>query len=70
MTVNPSASIRWLGHMRDAIGGKFMAGIALYAGDEVLTFGDRLIAAPISALWSCETVQTSKASQATNSIAA
>ena len=42
---------RWLGQMRDALGDKFMAGIALYAGHEVLPFGDRLIAAPISALW-------------------
>jgi hypothetical protein len=37
--------------MRDTLGEKFMAGIALYAGHEVLPFGDRLIAAPISALW-------------------
>jgi uncharacterized protein len=42
---------RWLGQMRDTLGEKFMAGIALYAGHEVLPFGDRLIAAPISALW-------------------
>ncbi len=42
---------RWLGQMRDTLGDKFMAGIALYAGHEVLPFGDRLIAAPISALW-------------------
>ena len=42
---------RWLGQMRDALGDKFMAGIALYAGHEILPVGDRLIAAPISALW-------------------
>ncbi len=42
---------RWLTVMRDAIGSKFVAGIALYAGSQVLPFGDRLIAAPISALW-------------------
>jgi len=42
---------RWLGQMRDTLGDKFMAGIALYAGDDVLPFGDRLLAAPISALW-------------------
>jgi uncharacterized protein len=43
---------RWLGQMRDVVGEKFMAGIAaLYAGNEVLPFGDRLLAAPISALW-------------------
>jgi hypothetical protein len=28
-----------------------MAGIALYAGNEVLPFGDRLLAVPISSLW-------------------
>jgi predicted AAA+ superfamily ATPase len=42
---------RWLTQMRNTIGDKFTAGIALYAGDEVLPFGDRLLAAPISALW-------------------
>lgn len=42
---------RWLGQMRDAIGDKFQAGVALYSGDQVLPFGDRLIAVPISALW-------------------
>jgi uncharacterized protein len=42
---------RWLAQMRDALADKFMVGIALYAGNEVLPFGDRLVAAPISALW-------------------
>lgn len=42
---------RWLAQMRDTIGSQFTAGIALYAGNEILSFGDRLIAAPISALW-------------------
>jgi len=37
--------------MRDAVGDKFMAGIALYAGYDVLPFGDRFLAVPISALW-------------------
>jgi uncharacterized protein len=37
--------------MRDALGDKFITGIALYAGNDVLPFGDRLLAAPISALW-------------------
>jgi hypothetical protein len=37
--------------MRDAIGDKFVAGLAFYAGDQVLPFGDRLLATPISALW-------------------
>lgn len=42
---------RWLALMRDTIRDKFTAGIALYAGTDVLPFGDRLIAAPTSALW-------------------
>jgi hypothetical protein len=42
---------RWLAHMRDAIADKFMIGITLYAGSDVLPFGDRIIAALISALW-------------------
>jgi hypothetical protein len=37
--------------MRDTIADKFITGIALYAGNDVLPFGDRLIAAPISSLW-------------------
>ena len=42
---------RWLGHMRDALGDKFMTGIALYTGNEVLPFGGRLLAIPLTSLW-------------------
>jgi predicted AAA+ superfamily ATPase len=42
---------RWLAHMRDALGDSFTAGIVLYGGRELLPFGDRLLAVPISALW-------------------
>jgi uncharacterized protein len=42
---------RWLAQMCDALRDKFIAGIALYAGHDVLPFGDRLLAAPISTLW-------------------
>jgi len=42
---------RWLGQMRDALGDKFKVGVALYTGDQILPFGDRLLAVPISALW-------------------
>ncbi len=42
---------RWLTQMRDALGEQFVAGVALYGGDQVLPFGDRLHAVPISALW-------------------
>ncbi len=42
---------RWLTQMRDATGDKFISGVVLYAGNDVLPFGDRLLAVPISALW-------------------
>ncbi len=42
---------RWLGHMRDVLGDRFVGGFVLYGGQDVLPFGDRLLAAPISALW-------------------
>jgi predicted AAA+ superfamily ATPase len=42
---------RWLTQMRDTLGDKFVAGVALYAGQQILPFGDRLLAAPISTLW-------------------
>jgi uncharacterized protein len=47
---------RWLGQMRDTLGSKFAAGIAFYSGSEVLPFGDRLLAVPISALWELERI--------------
>ena len=42
---------RWLARMRDAIGEAFLGGIALYTGGNVLSFGERLLAVPITALW-------------------
>jgi predicted AAA+ superfamily ATPase len=42
---------RWLELMRDTLGSQFIAGITLYGGDQVLPFGDRLLAVPMSALW-------------------
>jgi predicted AAA+ superfamily ATPase len=42
---------RWLAHMRDALGDRFVGGVVLYGGQNVLSFGDRLLATPISALW-------------------
>jgi predicted AAA+ superfamily ATPase len=43
---------RGLATLRDAAGARFVRGIVLYAGDNVLPLGERLVAAPISALWS------------------
>jgi uncharacterized protein len=42
---------RWLGQMRDSIADKFMTGIVLYTGNDVLPFGDRLLAVPLSSIW-------------------
>jgi predicted AAA+ superfamily ATPase len=42
---------RWLSQMRDALGDRFIAGIALYTGNQTLPYGDRLHALPITALW-------------------
>ena len=42
---------RWLAQMRDTLQDAFTVGIALYAGNEILPFGDRLLAIPISVLW-------------------
>lgn len=43
---------RWLTRMRDSLGERFVAGVVLYGGSQVLPFGDRLLAVPLPALWS------------------
>lgn len=40
-----------LAHLRDRLGKRFTAGAVLHTGPETLPFGDRLWAAPVSALW-------------------
>ena len=42
---------RGLEKLRDATGERFAAGVLLYDGQATLSFGDRLFAVPISALW-------------------
>lgn len=49
-----SADFRHLARLRDlldASGGRFVRGVVLYTGDHVLSFGDRLVAMPLAALW-------------------
>jgi len=41
-----------LANLRDRLGDKFKAGVVLNTGSGTLPFGDRLWAAPVSALWS------------------
>lgn len=42
---------RHLASLRENLGERFVAGIVLYTGQETVTFGDRLHAVPIGALW-------------------
>lgn len=44
-------SFRWLSYLRDRLGDRFVQGIVLYTGSDALSFGDRLAALPIEALW-------------------
>jgi uncharacterized protein len=43
---------RHLAYVRDRLGERFTLGIVLHTGNQTVVFGDRLIAAPISTLWS------------------
>lgn len=40
--------LRWL---RDRIGDRFVAGIILHLGPTAASFGDKVFAVPLSALW-------------------
>lgn len=46
-----SSDARHLSWLRDEIGDAFAAGIVLHTGPYVFPLGDRLVAAPVSALW-------------------
>lgn len=47
----PSDAFRHLEHLRRVSGNRFHQGIVLYAGTRTLSFGDRMTAVPLSALW-------------------
>jgi predicted AAA+ superfamily ATPase len=47
-----ASDARHLGWLRDVTGDAFVAGIILHAGPNVFPVGDRIIAAPVAALWS------------------
>ncbi len=42
---------RGLTYLRDKLGGRFRLGVVLYTGHRALPFGDRLLALPLSAMW-------------------
>jgi predicted AAA+ superfamily ATPase len=43
--------LRGLRHLAERLGDDFVTGIVLYTGSETLSFGPRLRAMPVSALW-------------------
>ena len=45
---------RGLRHLANRLGDRFRAGIVLYAGEQQLSFGDRLAALPMAALWTLD----------------
>lgn len=45
------SDFRGLKRLRELLGARFHAGVVLYDGEHVLPFGDRILAAPVSALW-------------------
>lgn len=46
-----SEDFRGLRHLADRIGDDLIAGIVLYTGVDTLSFGGRIRAVPVSALW-------------------
>lgn len=46
-----SDDFRGLRHLADRLGTRFRAGFVLHAGEESLSFGARLKALPMSAIW-------------------
>lgn len=53
-TAVSAADFRHLARVRDLLdssGGHFVRGVVLYTGDQVLPFGDRMVAMPLAALW-------------------
>lgn len=45
------SDFRGLELLRDKAGDRFVRGAVMYSGTHQLSFGDRMIALPISALW-------------------
>jgi predicted AAA+ superfamily ATPase len=46
-----AADARHLAWLRDALGDRFVAGVVLHTGPRVFPLGERIVAAPISTLW-------------------
>jgi uncharacterized protein len=46
------ADAKHLTWLRDALGDRFLAGVVLHTGPDILALGDRIRAVPIATLWS------------------
>lgn len=46
-----ASDFRAMTALRDQLGKRFVAGVALYLGDQVVPFGDKLTLVPLSVLW-------------------
>ena len=46
-----SEDFRWLRRLHDKLGDTFAQGVVLYLGPDVLRFGPKQVALPLSALW-------------------
>ncbi|GGS66768.1 hypothetical protein GCM10010156_27060 [Planobispora rosea] len=49
-TVRPE-DFKGLRHLAERVGPDFVAGLVLHTGTHTFSFGDRLLAVPVSALW-------------------
>jgi uncharacterized protein len=58
LSVN-EADLRHLRMLRDRLGARFTAGVLLYSGTQALSFGDRMMALPASALWESKPIPDS-----------
>lgn len=53
-----ATDFRGLRKLKDAAGGRFVAGVVLYDGEALASFGDRLFAVPLRALWETPAVSS------------
>ncbi|WP_214106776.1 hypothetical protein [Acrocarpospora catenulata] len=43
--------LQGLRHLAERVGADFVAGLVLHTGMQTFSFGDRMLAVPVSALW-------------------
>jgi hypothetical protein len=49
-TVRPE-DFKGLRHLAERVGDDFVAGVVMHTGNQTFSFGDRMLATPVSALW-------------------